>query len=150
MKLFPYGHATHPQWQMAAGLVLAQLRAYLALPGYAKSPTLALLYITDHYAVHAQDILDHLSAEMPDITDWSGTVGIGIASNNVEYFDDPAMAVMLWEMAHDKYRGFAGVSPLPPASSGRFKAHTALLHADASTPDLAELIDEMAQRIESG
>ena len=27
MKLFPYGHATHPQWPMAAALVLTQLRA---------------------------------------------------------------------------------------------------------------------------
>ena len=153
MKLFPYGHATHPQWQMAAGLVLAQLRGYLALPAYASAPTLALLYITDHYAAHAQDILDHLSAELPDITDWSGTVGVGIASNNVEYFDEPALAVMLCELPHDQYRVFSGVSPLPSASfasSGLFKAHTALVHADASTPDVAELIAEMAQRTESG
>lgn len=150
MKLFPYGHATHPQWQMAAGLVLAQLRAYLALPGYAKSPTLALLYITDHYAPHAQDILDHLSAELPDITDWSGTVGVGIASNNVEYFDEPALTVMLCELPHDQYRVFSGVSPLPQAGQGRFKAHTALVHADATTPDVAELIDEMAQRTGGG
>jgi small ligand-binding sensory domain FIST len=150
MKLFPYGHATHPQWQMAAGLVLAQLRAYLALPGYAKSPTLALLYITDHYAAHAQDILDHLSAELPEITDWSGTVGVGIASNNVEYFDEPALTVMLCELPHDQYRVFSGVSPLPQAGQGRFKAHTALVHADATTPDVAELIDEMAQRTGSG
>ena len=148
MKLFPYGHATHPQWQMAAGLVLAQLRALLALPDYASAPTLALLYITDHYAGSAQDILDHLSAELPDITDWSGTVGVGIASNNVEYFDEPALAVMLCELPHDQYRVFSGVSPLPAAAC--FKAHTALVHADASTPDVAELIDEMAQRTESG
>ena len=150
MKLFPYGHATHPQWQMAAGLVLAQLRAHLALPGYASAPTLALLYITDHYVAHAQDILDHLSAELPDITDWSGTVGVGIASNNVEYFDEPALAGMLCELPHDQYRVFSGVSPLPPASGGRFKAHTALVHADAATPDVAELVDEMAQRTDSG
>ncbi|HEY3047551.1 MAG TPA: FIST N-terminal domain-containing protein [Polaromonas sp.] len=150
MKLFPYGHATHPQWPMAAGLVLAQLRAQMALPGYASAPTLALLYITDHYAGQAQDILDHLSAELPEITDWSGTVGVGIASNNVEYFDEPALAVMLCELPHDQYRVFSGVAPLPPASSGRFKAHTALVHADAATPDVAELIDEMAQRTDSG
>lgn len=150
MKLFPYGHATHPQWQMAAGLVLAQLRAHMALPGYATSPTLALLYITDHYAVHAQDILDHLSAELPEVPDWSGTVGVGIASNNVEYFDEPALAVMLCELPHDQYRVFSGVSPLPPASSGRFNAHTALVHADATTPDLAELVSEMADRTDSG
>ncbi|SFC07087.1 Small ligand-binding sensory domain FIST [Polaromonas sp. OV174] len=150
MKLFPYGHATHPQWQMAAALVLAQLRACLALPDYASAPTLALLYITDHYAADAQDILDHLSAELPEITDWSGTVGVGIASNNVEYFDEPALAVMLCELPHDQYRVFSGVSPLPPARSGLFTAHTALIHADAATPDVAELIDEMAQRTESG
>ena len=150
MKLFPYGHATHPQWPMAAGLVLAQLRAQMALPGYATAPTLALLYITDHYAPQAQDILDHLSAELPEITDWSGTVGIGIASNNVEYFDEPALAVMLCELPHDQYRVFSGVSPLPSAASGRFKPHTALVHADAGTPDVAELVDEMAQRTDSG
>ena len=153
MKLFPYGHAAHPQWQMAAGLVLAQLRALLALPEYASAPTLALLYITDHYAGQAQDILDHLSAELPDVTDWSGTVGVGIASNNVEYFDEPALAVMLCELPHDQYRVFSGVSPLPATTasgSRRFKAHTALVHADSSTSDVAELIDEMAQRTESG
>ena len=150
MKLFPYGHATHPQWPMAAALVLAQLRAHMALPGYAASPTLALLYITDIYAAHAQDILDHLSAELPEVTDWSGTVGVGIASNNVEYFDEPALAVMLCELPHDQYRVFSGVSPLPAVASGRFIAHTALVHADASTPDVAELIGEMAQRTTSG
>lgn len=150
MKLFPYGHATHPQWQVAAGLVLAQLRALLALPDYASAPTLALLYITDHYAGDAQDILDHLSAELPDITDWSGTVGVGIASNNVEYFDEPALAVMLCELPHDQYRVFSGVSPLPAATAGHFKAHTALVHADPGTPDVAELIGEMAERTESG
>ena len=150
MLLFPYGHATHPQWPMAAGLVLAQLRAHMALPGYATTPTLGLLYITDHYAPHARDILDHLTAELPDVTDWSGTVGVGIASNNVEYFDEPALAVMLCDLPHDQYRVFSGVSPLPAVATGHFKAHTALIHADSSTPDVAELINEMAERTASG
>ena len=135
---------------MAAALVLAQLRAMMALPGYASAPTLALLYITDRYAGHAQDILDHLSAELPEVTDWSGTVGVGIASNNVEYFDEPALCVMLCELPHDQYRVFSGVSPLPAVAAGRFKAHTALVHADSGTPDVAELISEMAGRCDSG
>lgn len=146
MKLFPFGHATHPQWPMAAGLVLAQLRAQMALPGYASAPTLGLLYITDHYAGEAQDILDHLAAELPEVTDWSGTVGVGIASSNVEYFDEPALAVMLCGVPSDQYRVFSGVAPL----SLGFEPHTALVHADASTPDVAELIAEMADRTASG
>lgn len=150
MKLFPYAHATHPQWRVAAALVLAQLRARLAQPDYASAPTLALLYITDYYAADAQEILDHLSAELPEVTDWSGTVGVGVLSNNTEYFDEPALAVMLCELAHDQYRVFSGVAPLPSAHSGLFQAHTALVHADAATPDLAELIEEMASRTDSG
>ncbi len=146
MKLFPYGHATHPQWLMAAGLVLAQLRAQMTLHGYASTPTLALLYITDHYAESAQDILDHLGAELPGITDWSGTVGVGVASNNAEYFDEPALAVMLLDLPADQYRVFSGVAPLPMG----FEAHTALVHADGNTPELTELIHEMAARTATG
>lgn len=146
MKLFPYGHATHPQWQMAAALVLAQLRAQMALHGYASNPTLALLYITDHYASQAQDILEHLSAELPLVTDWAGTVGVGICSNNVEYFDEPALALMLLELPSDKYRVFSGVAPL----SLGFEMHSALIHADGATPDISELIHELAHRTDAG
>jgi small ligand-binding sensory domain FIST len=150
MKLFPYGHATHPQWQMAAGLVLAQLRAQMALPDYASAPTLGLLYVTDHYAAAAQEILDHLGAELREVTDWSGTAGIGISSSNVEYFDEPAMAVMLCEVPSHHYRVFSGVAPLAVGEGMGFEPHTALVHADASTPDVAELIAEMASRTATG
>jgi small ligand-binding sensory domain FIST len=148
-KLFPFGHATHPQWLMAAGLVLAQLRAQMALHDYAQQPTLAIVYITDHYANQAQEILDHLSAELPTVPDWTGTVGVGIASNNVEYFDEPALAVMLCELPSDQYRVFSGVAPLG-SQYGFFDAHSALVHADGSTPDLSELLQELAERTETG
>jgi small ligand-binding sensory domain FIST len=160
MKLFPSGHATHPQWRMAAGLVLAQLRAQMALPEYAQSPTLGLLYITDHYGSDAQDILDFLSAELPEVTDWAGTVGVGIAGNNAEYFDEPALGVMLCELPSDQYRVFSGVAPLGPADTSyadaaagpdrHFRAHTALVHADPGTHDLPELIGDLAGRTETG
>ena len=148
MKLFPYGHATHPQWRMAASLVMAQLRAHMALPDYASAPPLGLIYITDHYAAQAQDILDFFSNELPSVTDWAGTVGVGIAANQVEYFDEPALSVMLCDIASEHYRVFSGVAPL--STSGAFVPHTALLHADAHTPDVAELIAELAQRTASG
>ena len=150
MKLFPYGHATHPQWPMAAALVLAQLRAQMAHSDYAASPTLGLLYVTDHFAGAAQDILDHFSAELREVTDWSGTVGIGIASNNVEYYDEPALAVMLCDVPSHHYRVFSGVAPLGVGEGMGFEPHTALVHADGTTPDVAELIAEMAARTTTG
>lgn len=131
---------------MAAGLVLAQVRAQMALPDYAAAPTLGLLYITDHYASSAQDILDHLSAELSEVTDWSGTVGVGIAANNAEYFDEPALSLMLLALPPDQYRVFSGVAPLGMG----FEAHTALVHVDGSMPDVAELIHDMADRTATG
>jgi len=146
MNLFPFGHATHPQWQMAAGLVIAQLRAQMTLPGHAPQPRLGLLYITDHYANEAEPILAHFREELPMVQDWAGTVGVGVAANNAEYFDEPGMALMLCDLPADQYRVFSGAQPLPP----QFKAHSALVHADPQTPDLAELIAEMAGRTQSG
>jgi small ligand-binding sensory domain FIST len=130
---------------MAAGLVLAQLQAQMALPDYAKQPRLGLLYITDHYAAHAQALLDHLRQALPEVPDWAGTVGIGVAVSNAEYFDEPAMALMLCDLTPEQYRVFSGVSPLPSAW-----ADAALVHADPHTPDLAELIAEMADRTQQG
>ncbi len=149
-KLFPFGHATHPQWRMAAGLVLAQLRATMALPSYASSPPLGLLYITDFYASDAQDILDLLSAELPEVTDWAGTVGVGIASNNVEYFDEPALAVLLCDLPSDQYRVFSGVAPLQSHSPTGFAAHSALVHADGGMPDMSDMLHELSDRTASG
>lgn len=148
MTLFPHGHATHPQWRLAAELVLAQLRAQMARPDYARAPTLGLLYITDHYAAHARDILDHLGAELPGVTDWAGTVGVGVCASGAEYIDEPALSVMLCALPLDQYRVFSGVAPL--AGGLGFTPHTALVHADAQTPDAAELIAEMAQRTATG
>ena len=150
MKLCPTGHATHPQWRMAAALALAQVRAQMALPAYAQAPALGLLYITDHYAAQAQELLDYLAAELPEITDWSGTVGVGVCASNAEYFDEPALALMLLDLPCDQYRVFSGVAPLPRAGNSNFVAHTALVHADGRTPDVASLIAEMAERTTSG
>ena len=153
MKLFPTGHATHPQWRMAAALVVAQLRGQMALPDYASAPTLGLLYITDHYSNDAGELLDYLSGELPHVPDWSGTVGVGVSANNAEYFDEPALSVMLLDVPADQYRVFSGVAPLPshPSHQGDgFVAHTALVHADGRTPDLSDLLAEMAARTDTG
>ena len=152
MNPFPFAHATHPQWAMAAALVLTQLRAQCGAV-----PPLGVLYITDHYATCAQAVLDHLRAALPEVTDWVGAVGVGIAATGVEYFDEPAMAVMLLDVPTDQYRVFSGIAPLPPVLSGgqlapatRFSAHTALVHADVHTPELPDLLAELAQRTHSG
>ena len=86
MKLFPSGHATHPQWQHGgrpgAGAAAradgaARLRARAdAGPAVHHRPLRG----------DAQDILDHLGAELPEVTDWAGTVGVGIVGQQRRVF----------------------------------------------------------------
>ncbi|MFM7026125.1 MAG: FIST N-terminal domain-containing protein [Limnohabitans sp.] len=150
MKRFPCGHATHPQWRMAAGLAIAQLRAQMALPDHASTPRLGLLYITDHYARQAQELLDHVRAELPQVTDWVGTTGVGICAPQAEYWDEPALVILLCDLPPEHYRVFSGLAPLPVAATGGWQARTALVHVEAQTPELDELILELAQRTSDG
>lgn len=122
----------------------------MALPGYARAPSLGLVYITDHYADEAGSLLDFLAQQVPEVKAWSGTVGIGVAANNAEYFDEPALSVLLCDIPPEHWRIFSGVHPIARAGQGGFSVQTALVHADEFTPDLNEVLEEMAQRTSAG
>ena len=146
MRRFPYAHATHALWQVALAQAVAQLRAQMDSHVYASTPSLGLLYLTDHYAGDAAEILATLGAELPLVTDWSGTVGVGVCAGETEYFDVPALAILLLDVPSDQYRVFSGVSPLGLG----FAPQVALVHADGATPDIVELVGELAQRTDAG
>ena len=76
--------------------------------------------------------------------------GVGVSANNAEYFDEPGLSLMLCALPSDQYRVFSGVAPLASSEMSGFEAHTALVHADPATPDLTELIGEMAGRTDTG
>ncbi|WP_119155043.1 FIST signal transduction protein [Caldimonas tepidiphila] len=145
MTLFPHAHATHPQWEMALTLAIAQLEGLRRAPPYQLRPTIGWVYLTDHYAVHAPALLERLHAHYPGVH-WIGTVGVGVSANGVEYFDEPGLALMLGDIPAEQFRVFSGVQPLPPS----FAAHTAQVHADPTTPDMAELVGELATRTATG
>jgi small ligand-binding sensory domain FIST len=79
-----------------------------------------------------------------------GTVGIGVAAGGVEYFDEPALVVMLSGAPREQFQVFNGAAGLRGARSPARRAATALVHADPATPDLSELLGELADRTESG
>ncbi len=144
MKLFLHAHATHPEASTALALAAAQIEAQRLAPGRACAPTLGWLYLTDHFAGRAEALLADVHQRWPGVA-WVGAVGVGIAAGGVEYFDEPALALMLAELPPAQFRVFSGARPL-----GDFAAHTAQVHADPATPDLAELIADMSRRTASG
>jgi small ligand-binding sensory domain FIST len=147
MNLFLHGHATHPDARIALALAAAQIEAQRharAAQGSPCAPTLGWVYLTDHFAAHAQGLLGELRERWPEVA-WVGATGIGIAASGVEYFDEPALALMLCELPRDQFRVFSGARPL-----AGFTAHTAQVHADPATADLPELIHDMSARTTSG
>ena len=142
---FLYGHAAHPDWRFALALAVAQVQAQQqASGGAAAEPTLGWIYLTDHHAAAAGAQLAELRRRWPGVG-WVGAVGVGIAASGVEYFDEPAVALMLCALPREQFRVFSGARPL-----GAFAADTAQIHADPSTADLPALIGEMSERTATG
>ena len=146
MPGFLVGHATHPDWSAALALAALQIdgqRERHEASG-AGPLTLGFVYFTDHYARHAAPLLAALRARWPGVS-WVGSVGVGVAANGVEYFDEPALALMLAALPVGRFEVFSGAHKLQ-----RIAPFSALVHADPATPDLAELIAEMSDRTASG
>lgn len=143
---FLVGHATHPDWRAALVLAAAQVEgARAAHEASAAGPlTLGLVYFTDHYAAQAEPLLDALRQRWPGVS-WAGCVGVGVAASGVEYFDEPALVLMLAPLPSGRFELFSGAHKLQ-----RIEPFSALVHADPHTPDLPELIGEMSDRTTSG
>lgn len=142
MSGFLCGHATHPDWRMALALAAAQIDAQGA--GGDGPPTLGFVYFTDAYAAQAEPLLGALRQRWPGVA-WVGCVGVGVCASAVEYFDEPALVLMLAALPVGRFEVFSGARPLQ-----RVQAFSALVHADPDTPELGELIGEMSDRVASG
>ena len=149
---FVQAHAAHADWRVALvdcqKQLEAQIAARAAQQGDSTPFTLGWCYLSDYYAPQAEAILDELRLRLPGVA-WVGTAGIGVAASGVEYFDEPALALMVAPLAHASFRLFSGRQPLAAAPSG-FVAHTALVHAEGGTPDLQELLHELSTRTATG
>ncbi len=114
---------------------------------------LGLVYVTDHMADALPHLLDRLRSETP-IEDWIGSVGIGICATGREYFDAPAVALMVLDIPRTDYRVFdtirEDVGAFSRGNAAWIAAHGArfgVIHADprnSRTPDIvADLADAL-------
>jgi small ligand-binding sensory domain FIST len=114
---------------------------------------LGLVYFTSALAPHAEDILALLKTRCR-IDDWVGTCGQSIIASGAEYDSEPAISLMLLDLPPGSFQVFSGRRPPPPPgqvlADGSHAAVSALVHADPSTPDLTELIEDMAGKVEQG
>lgn len=152
MQAFRVGHASHADWASALALAAAQIDSGWADAGApsdpdaaapAEPPTLGFVYLTDHFAAHAEALLAQLQLRWPGVS-WVGSVGVGVSASGVEYFDQPALVLMLAAMPVEHFELFSGAPKFQ-----RIVPFSALVHADPGTADIDELVTEMSERVES-
>jgi small ligand-binding sensory domain FIST len=145
---FTHGCAASPNWRDAAAQCLAQ-----AGRG-PRGANLGFLYLTDSLASEAGEILDYFR-QNTGVLHWVGTVGMGICATGQEFYDRPALAIMLCAFEPGAFRVFSGVRA--PQDLERVSLHFegvpanfAVVHADARNTQLARLVSDLAGTLESG
>ncbi|MGY8994072.1 MAG: FIST N-terminal domain-containing protein, partial [Rhodospirillales bacterium] len=146
---FPTAHASGESWQDAANQCLDALTKKPLPPG-----GLGLLYISDTIANEMAQVLE-LFRDRTGLSNWMGSVGIGICATGREYFDEPAVAAMVADIAPSGYRLFDGVDENLDNFNAEHSdwinttgSHVAIVHADPRNPDAAGLIEDLADRLD--
>ncbi len=142
---FRAAHAVHPEWKAAAAQVVAGLGN---LDG---TNRLGFLYVSDAFATSLDEIAAFLR-QKTGVAHWVGTVGLGVCGTAREYFDTPALSVLVAPFAESSFRIFgdarsetrsggaqAGVWPsegTPPL---------AVVHGDPTNEELPQLIEALSE-----
>ncbi|WP_295588233.1 FIST N-terminal domain-containing protein [uncultured Lamprocystis sp.] len=96
MHPFQFAHAEGADWRVIADDCLDRLGP---VPTGAN---LGFLYVTDSLADELGDLLAHVRTAT-GVQAWVGAVGIGICATGVEYYEEPAAALMLGEFPSDGF-----------------------------------------------
>lgn len=103
---------------------------------------LGLVYFSDRFSAHAAQIVERLQAAT-GVTHWVGASGIGVLGTGEAELDAPAISLMICRLPADSFRVFSGRQPLPRD----FASFGALVHGDPATPDMSELVQDMAGKV---
>lgn len=132
-------HSFAEDWREALEACLGDL----SLPSGAN---LGFIYFSDRYAQHAEAILRRLR-EATGIEEWVGSVGVGICGASDARVDGGGLALLAGRFDPSSFRVFSGRQPL--AGTGA-PPYFAVVHADPHTPDMPDLVADMAGKVTSG
>ena len=134
-------------WQEALG----QVRSALAEAG--GTATTGVVYVSDSVAGRLPEIVEALTADT-GITDWAGTVGMGVCGTGRAAFGRPAVAAAAFDFPQAAVRLVPGVredageagAGLANWAAGQARA-TALLHADPRNGSMGEIVADLSETL---
>ena len=115
--------------------------------------TFGFLYISDHLTHQAESLFNRLK-NLTDITYWVGSTGMGIIASQTEYYDQPAMAIMLADFNEADFHMLPNFSQDTTALSGELADwcntndfNVGLVHADPDNPNAQPLLEQLGDDI---
>jgi small ligand-binding sensory domain FIST len=112
---------------------------------------LGFVYASDALARDMDTILDALKTAS-GIGSWVGTVGMALNVTGHEYYDQPALALLIGQFAPDSFRLIpslsSGTEPLVASEGEWLRAeptHFGIVHGDPTNPATPTLIEQLAE-----
>jgi len=147
---FLQGHSQHRDWRQAADQCLQQIGA---VP---RQANLGFVYATDIHAEQLQSIVAQLR-DASGVHHWVGTVGVAICTTGKEYYQTPALAVMIAALPQDSFRILPFYNRSADTLPGdwdswlaRSGSHVAVLHGDPANSILPQLLSRLSTELPGG
>lgn len=147
MQRFQIGHGS----QGSADELLA--RCLTAIGQVDEAANFGFVYATDVLVPDLARIVAELKRQT-GVAHWTGTTGLGISATAQEYYDSPALAVMLASFPKEAFRelplqstGVNGFLRAEAAWLNEDQSHFGVLHADPSNEHVTRLIQELSAGI---
>ncbi|NIA71064.1 histidine kinase [Pelagibius litoralis] len=122
-----------------------------ALGDLPERANLGFVYVTAALADDLGSIVTFLR-ERTGVADWTGTVGLGVMASGREFYDRPALSVLVAALPEDSYRPFAPVvSDLDDFSRdhdawvAQHRPILGVVHGDPRNPQIIEVIEAVSQ-----
>ncbi len=139
-KQFASAFALSSDWRNALGACLERLNAPLAA-------NLGFVYWSDTFNTDAEALLHQLRA-CTGIDHWVGGSAAGLLGREGAQLETPGISMLVAQLPVESFRVFSGRQPLSLARG--FSPETAIVHADPDTPDMPELVRDMAGKLPNG
>ena len=151
--MFQSSLTTNSDWQIALETCVKQVSS--GIPA-----NLGFIYVTEPFSGHLTEILHALHAST-NIDCWVGSVGMGICAisepQSVEFFEEPAMAVMTARLPDKSFSLFSASEVLeneniqfdPALDQFTEGLPFILSHADSANPEILTILEDLNEMQES-
>jgi small ligand-binding sensory domain FIST len=114
--------------------------------------TLGFVYVSDTLDQQLANIIDRLK-EQTGIKYWVGSLGAGIIATGHEFYDQPAIAILLADFSENDFRllpNFTSEIDMDPELQdwcAGHAFHVALVHADPQNPHTQPMLSQLAKAL---